>query len=145
MLSSVWLIYVLVYIILYGKTTRFFIIKISTTHPKLSHTAKISNTFDRLILVWTSITADKNWSLTVILLNFVWANRVLSYKFSFVCGQDLLLLYLIRIYENKFDKHARKCVFLINLYHILACASKSCKQNARCIGPFILVFSRLYS
>jgi hypothetical protein len=56
---------------------------------------------------------------------------VLSYKFSFVCGQDL---YLIRIYANKFDKHARKCVFLTNLYHILACASKSCKQNARCIG-----------
>jgi hypothetical protein len=56
---------------------------------------------------------------------------VLSYKFSFVCGQDL---YLIRNYANKFDKHARKCVFLTNLYHILACASKSCKQNARCIG-----------
>jgi hypothetical protein len=56
---------------------------------------------------------------------------VLSYKFSFVCGQDL---YLIRIYAIKFDKHARKCVFLTNLYHILACASKFCKQNARCIG-----------
>jgi hypothetical protein len=26
-------------------------------------------------------------------------------------------------------------VFLTNLYHILACASKFCKQNARCIGP----------
>jgi hypothetical protein len=99
--------------------------------PKLSHPQKYQTRSIDLYLYEHTSTSRQTKSVTHCDFKFCLRNSVLSYKFSFVCGQDL---YLIRIYANKFDKHARRCVLLTNLYHILACASKSCKQNARCIG-----------